>query len=31
MEELAKSQKGYLGIESDRSDVGITASYWHLR
>lgn len=28
MEELAKLQKGYLGIESARSEVGITVSYW---
>lgn len=28
MEVLAKQQKGYLGIESARSDVGITVSYW---
>ena len=28
MEELAKLQKGYLGIESVRSDIGITVSYW---
>ena len=28
MEELAKLQKGYLGIESARSDIGITVSYW---
>tara|TARA_R110001583_G_scaffold5921_4_gene31220 strand:- start:12683 stop:13000 length:318 start_codon:yes stop_codon:yes gene_type:complete len=28
MEELAKLQKGYLGIESARNDVGITVSYW---
>jgi len=28
MEELAKQQKGYLGIESAKSDVGITVSYW---
>lgn len=29
MEELAKQQEGYLGIESARSDVGITVSYWN--
>ena len=28
MEALAKLQKGYLGIESVRSEVGITDSYW---
>ena len=28
MEVLAKLQKGYLGIESARSDIGITVSYW---
>ncbi len=28
MEELAKRQEGYLGIESARSEVGITVSYW---
>jgi len=28
MEALAKQQPGYLGIESARSDVGITVSYW---
>jgi len=28
MEELAKQQEGYLGIESASSDVGITVSYW---
>jgi len=28
MELLAKKQKGYLGIESARSEVGITVSYW---
>tara|TARA_R110001632_G_scaffold66891_4_gene157339 strand:+ start:4807 stop:5124 length:318 start_codon:yes stop_codon:yes gene_type:complete len=28
MEELAKQQKGYLGIESARSEIGITVSYW---
>ena len=28
MEELAKLQKGYLGIESARSELGITVSYW---
>ncbi|WP_299103850.1 antibiotic biosynthesis monooxygenase [uncultured Tenacibaculum sp.] len=28
MEELAKQQKGYLGIESARAEIGITVSYW---
>ena len=28
MEELAKDQEGYLGIESVREDLGITVSYW---
>ncbi len=28
MEELAKEQEGYLGIESARGEVGITVSYW---
>ena len=28
MEELAKEQDGYLGIESARNKVGITVSYW---
>ena len=28
MEELAAQQKGYLGIEHARSEVGITISYW---
>ena len=28
MEELAKLQEGYLGIESARNDIGITVSYW---
>ena len=28
METLAKRQKGYLGIESVRSEIGITFSYW---
>ena len=28
MDELAKLQPGYLGIESARDDVGITISYW---
>ena len=25
---LAKTQKGYLGIDSARNDIGITVSYW---
>jgi hypothetical protein len=28
METLAKRKKGYLGIESVRSEIGITFSYW---
>lgn len=28
MEELAKTQPGFLGIESARESVGITVSYW---
>ena len=28
MEELAKEQEGYLGIESVRDKLGITVSYW---
>jgi len=28
MEELAKKQEGYLGIESARNQIGITVSYW---
>ncbi|UWX54799.1 antibiotic biosynthesis monooxygenase [Maribacter litopenaei] len=28
MDELAKSQPGYLGIESAREELGITVSYW---
>ena len=28
MEDLAKQQPGYLGIESARDEVGITVSYW---
>ena len=28
MEELAKKQAGYLGIESARANIGITVSYW---
>lgn len=28
MDDLAKEQPGYLGIESAREEVGITVSYW---
>lgn len=28
MVQLAKKQEGYLGIESARSEIGITVSYW---
>lgn len=28
MEQLAKEQVGYLGVESAREEVGITVSYW---
>lgn len=28
MEELAKQQEGFLGIESVQEDIGITVSYW---
>ena len=28
MEDLAKQQPGYLGIESARETLGITVSYW---
>ncbi|ULC59605.1 antibiotic biosynthesis monooxygenase [Flaviramulus sp. BrNp1-15] len=28
MENLAKQQPGYLGMDSAREDVGITVSYW---
>jgi heme-degrading monooxygenase HmoA len=28
MEELAKQQPGYLGIESTRNQLGISVSYW---
>jgi len=28
MEELAKQQKGYLGVEYARNVMGITVSYW---
>ena len=28
MEQLAKRQPGYIGIESARQEIGITVSYW---
>ena len=28
METLAKTQEGFLGIDSARNDIGITVSYW---
>ena len=28
MEDLAKQQSGFLGVESARNEVGITVSYW---
>lgn len=28
MVELARTQEGFLGIESARDDIGITVSYW---
>lgn len=28
MEDLAKKQSGYLGVESAREEIGITVSYW---
>ncbi|WP_339697740.1 antibiotic biosynthesis monooxygenase [uncultured Marixanthomonas sp.] len=28
MEKLAKQQPGYIGIESAKSQIGITVSYW---
>ncbi|WP_296380310.1 antibiotic biosynthesis monooxygenase [Winogradskyella sp.] len=28
MESLAKQQKGYIGVDSAKNDVGITVSYW---
>ena len=28
METLAKQQKGYIGMDSAKNEVGITASYW---
>ncbi len=29
MEDLAKEQEGYLGIEYARNEIGITVSYWN--
>ena len=29
MVELAKEQKGFLGMETARSEIGITVSYWN--
>lgn len=28
MEELARQQAGFLGVESAREEIGITVSYW---
>ncbi|OMP32078.1 antibiotic biosynthesis monooxygenase [Mangrovimonas sp. DI 80] len=28
MEQLAKEQPGFLGMDSSRNDIGITVSYW---
>lgn len=28
MEELAKTQRGFLGVDSARNEIGITVSYW---
>lgn len=28
MVELAKSQPGFIGVESARNEIGITVSYW---
>lgn len=28
MEELAKQEEGFLGIDSSRSEIGITVSFW---
>ena len=28
MEQLAKKQSGYIGIESAKQEIGITVSYW---
>lgn len=30
MESLARKQKGFSGMESARSEVGITVSYWQI-
>ncbi|MDA9782886.1 antibiotic biosynthesis monooxygenase [Vicingaceae bacterium] len=30
MEELAKKQPGFMGMDSAREDVGITVSYWKI-
>jgi hypothetical protein len=29
MNDLAKQQPGYLGVESAREELGITVSYWN--
>ena len=31
MQELAKNQEGFLGVESVREELGITVSYWRDR
>lgn len=28
MEQLAKEQPGFMGLESARNEIGITVSYW---
>ncbi|MFK7749175.1 MAG: antibiotic biosynthesis monooxygenase [Kordia sp.] len=28
MEDVAKEQKGFIGIDSARNEIGITVSYW---
>lgn len=28
MEQLAKQQPGFIGVESARNEIGITVSYW---
>ena len=28
MDSLAKKQKGFIGVDSARNDIGITVSYW---
>lgn len=28
MDQLAREQEGFLGVESARNDIGITVSYW---